>query len=225
MHYRRPLEHEFARRVAGALRPEMRILDVGSGRRPSLAPDHRPPGGAYVGLDVSGSELDEAAPGSYDEGVVADIAGPRQAALVEGFDLVISFQVLEHVRPLERALENMRAYLKPGGRLVVQMSGTFTPFSLAGKVVPHSLKVRLLQRFLDREPAEIFPAHYDHCWASALVRLTPEWHGVEIVPLHRGAAYLHFAKPLRAGYLVYERWLAHHEFDDFAAYFIVDAIR
>jgi SAM-dependent methyltransferase len=225
LHYRRRLEHDFDRRVASALRPGIRILDVGSGRRPSLAPALRPPGCEYVGLDVSGSELGVAAPGSYDEGVVADIAGVPRPELAGRFDLVISFQVLEHVRPLRRALENMRSYLAPGGRMVVQMSGTFTPFSLAGKVVPHGVKVRLLERFLDREPAEIFPAHYDHCWASALERMTGDWERVEVVPLHRGAAYLHFSKPLRAGYLVYERWLARHDIDNFAAYFVVDAIR
>ena len=225
LRYRRKLEHEFDARVARAVRPGARVLDVGSGRRPSLAPEYRPPVCEYVRLDVSGPELDAAAPGSYDAGLVADIAGARRPELEGRFDLVISFQVLEHVRPLERALENMRSYLKPGGRMVVQMSGTFTPFSVAGKVVPHGLKVRALERFLDREPEKIFPAHYDHCWSSALERLTQEWQTVEIVPLHRGAAYLHFSKPLRAAYLVYERWLARHHLDNFAAYFIVDAIR
>jgi SAM-dependent methyltransferase len=225
LHYKRRLEHEFDERVASALHPQMRILDVGSGRRPSLAPELRPAGCEYIGLDVSRTELDTAEPGSYDAGVVADIAGPIQPELVGGFDLVISFQVLEHVRPLDRALENMRAYLKPGGRLVVQMSGTFTPFSLAGKIVPHRMKVRMLERFLDRVPEEIFPAHYDHCWATALAGLTRGWTQVEIIPLHRGAAYLHFSKPLRAGYLVYERFLTRRGLDNLAAYFIVDAIR
>ena len=76
---------------------------------------------------------------------------------------------------------------------------------------------------LDREPAEIFPAHYDHCYAGALRRMTREWHEVDIVALHRGASYLHFSKTLRALYLVYERGLMRHGLDDLAAYFIVDA--
>ena len=225
LRYRRKLEHDFNQRVAHAVKPGMRILDVGSGRRPCLARDVRPLDCDYVGLDISGAELDAAAPGSYDAGFVADVAGDRQAALEGQFDLVVSFQVLEHVRPLGAALENMRAYLRPGGRLIVQMSGTFTPFSLLGRIVPHRVKVRFLERFLDREPEKIFPAHYDRCWASALERLTRTWSFTEIVPIHRGAAYLHFSKPLRALYLVYERALVRRGLDDLAAYFILDATR
>jgi SAM-dependent methyltransferase len=225
LHYRRKLEYEFNSRIEAAIQPGMHVLDVGSGRRPSIAPDLRGEGCTYVGLDISSHELDTAEPGSYDEGIVADVAGARLPELTDRFDLIISFQVLEHVRPLAVALENMRLYLKPGGRMIVQMSGTFTPFSLLGKVVPHTIKVRALERFLDRVPEEIFPAHYDHCWANALARMTQDWQRVEIVPLHRGAAYLHFTKPLRAGYLVYERWLAKRGYDDLAAYFLVDAVR
>jgi SAM-dependent methyltransferase len=225
LRYRRTLEHGFHERIDAASEPGMRILDVGSGRSPCRTPDHRPPGCCYVGLDISKAELETAEPGSYDGCVVADIAGPRIQELVGRFDLVVSFQVLEHVRPLDRALDNMYAYLRPGGRLVAQMSGTFTPFSLLGKVMPHRPKVWLLSNLLDREPAEIFPAHYDHCYASALRRLTRDWSEVEIVALHRGASYLHFSKVLRALYLVYERGLARRGLDDLAAYFVVEAIK
>jgi SAM-dependent methyltransferase len=221
--YRRKLEDPFHERVDAAMQPGMRILDVGSGRLPCRTPGLRPRGCHYVGLDISPAELAAAEAGSYDECVVADIAGPLRRELVGRFDLVVSFQVLEHVRPLDRAIDNMHAYLRPGGRLVAQMSGTFTPFSLLGKVMPHRPKVWLLHTLLDREPAEIFPAHYDHCYASALRRMTRQWDEVEIVALHRGASYLHFSKMLRALYLVYERGLTRRGLDDLAAYFIVDA--
>ena len=223
LRYQRKLEYEFHERIDAAMAPGMKILDVGSGRLPCRTPDFRPSDCHYVGLDISASELATAKPGSYDECVVADVAGPRDERLVGQFDLVVSFQVLEHVRPLDQALDNMYAYLRPGGRLVAQMSGTFMPFSLLGKVIPQRPKVWLLHNLLDREPAEIFPAHYDHCYASALRRLTQDWDEVEIVALHRGAAYLHFSKSLRALYLVYERSLTRRHLDDLAAYFIVDA--
>jgi 2-polyprenyl-6-hydroxyphenyl methylase/3-demethylubiquinone-9 3-methyltransferase len=225
LRYQRTLEYEFQQRLDAALQPGMQVLDVGSGRLPCRAPERRPRGCHYVGLDISETELATATAGSYDECVVADISGPCRPELVGRFDLVVSFQVLEHVRPLEQALDNMHAYLRPGGRLIAQMSGAFTPFSLLGKVMPHRPKVWLLHNLLDREPAEIFPAHYDRCYASALRRLTREWNEVEIVALHRGASYLHFSKVLRALYLVYERGLARRGFDDLAAYFIVDATK
>lgn len=225
LRYQRKLEYGFHERIDAAMEPGTQILDVGSGRLPCRTPELRPSGCHYVGLDISAAELAAAKPGSYDECVVADIAGPRRQELVGRFDLIVSFQVLEHVRPLDRALDNMRAYLRPGGRLVAQMSGTFAPFSLLGKVMPQRPKVWLLSNLLDREPAEIFPAHYDRCYASALRRLTREWSEVEIVALHRGASYLHFSKVLRALYLVYERGLTRRGLDDLAAYFIVEAIK
>jgi|1185.fasta_scaffold87660_2 SAM-dependent methyltransferase len=223
LRYQRKLEYSFHERIDAALQPGMKILDVGSGRLPCRAPNVRPSDCHYVGLDISAAELAAAAPGSYDECVVADIAGPRDERLVGQFDLVVSFQVLEHVRPLDVALHNMHAYLRPGGRLVAQMSGTFAPFSLLGKVVPERPKVWLLSTLLDREPAEIFPAHYDRCYATALRRMTEGWGEVDVVPLHRGASYLHFSKLLRACYLVYERTLTRRGLDDLAAYFIVEA--
>ena len=223
LRYQRKLEYSFHQRIDAAMTPGMRILDVGSGRLPCRTPDARPRDCHYVGLDISATELETAAPGSYDECVVADIAGPRDEHLVGQFDLVVSFQVLEHVRPIDVALRNMHAYLRPGGRIVAQMSGTFAPFSLLGKVMPQRPKVWLLSTLLDREPAEIFPAHYDRCYASALRRMTEDWGDVDIVPLHRGASYLHFSKMLRAGYLVYERALTRRGLDDLAAYFIVEA--
>jgi SAM-dependent methyltransferase len=223
LRYQRKLEYGFHERIDAALEPGMKILDVGSGRLPCRTPDLRPGDCHYVGLDISKAELEAAEPGSYDDCVVADIAGPRDEDLVGQFDLVVSFQVLEHVRPLDRALDNMYAYLRPGGLLVAQMSGSFAPFSLLGRIMPQRPKVWLLSNLLDREPAEIFPAHYDRCYSSALRRLTREWSEVEIVALHRGASYLHFSKVLRACYLVYERSLTRRGLDDLAAYFIVEA--
>jgi SAM-dependent methyltransferase len=225
LRYQRKLEYGFHQRIDAAMEPGMKILDVGSGRLPCRKPELRLSNCHYVGLDISAAELAAAESGSYDECVVADIAGPRNEELVGQFDLVVSFQVLEHVRPLDQALNNMHAYLRPGGRLVAQMSGTFAPFSLLGKIMPQRPKVWLLSNLLDREPAEIFPAHYDRCYASALRILTRRWHEVEIVALHRGASYLHFSKMLRALYLIYERSLTRRGLDDLAAYFIVDATK
>jgi hypothetical protein len=50
-------EAPFERRVGAVLRPNMAILDVGSGRRPTITPSDRPAGCRYVGLDISAAEL------------------------------------------------------------------------------------------------------------------------------------------------------------------------
>src|SRR3954471_5717818 len=103
--------------VGHALASATTVLDVGSGASPVVPKSSRRPGTTYVGLDVSASELRKAPAGSYDEEIVADAAS-HLPALDESFDAVVSWQVFEHLRPLAAAVENVRAYLRPGGTLV-----------------------------------------------------------------------------------------------------------
>ncbi len=221
--YRHKLQYEFDQRVDAALKPGISVLDVGSGRRPCVPLERRPPGCTYVGLDISADELETAPPGSYDRFVVADVSD--RAELDGEFDLVVSFQVLEHVRPLDVAFENLRHYLRPGGRLIAQFSGALSAFGLLGRAVPHRLSRSVLHHLLGRDPEKVFPAHYDRCWSSAVQRMLVAWTSAEVIPLHRGAAYFHFAKPLRAGYLLYEEWVRSQQFENLASYYIVDAVR
>ena len=146
--------------VQGLLRPGMAILDVGSGRRPARPPPARPPDCRYAGLDVSARELALAPPGSYETHVVADVATPVQT-LRGGFDLVLSWQVLEHVVDTERALANMHAYLRPGGSLVALLSGRFSAFGILNAALPAQLGVELGRRLERRGPASVDPAHND----------------------------------------------------------------
>lgn len=214
----------FDQALAGASAPGQTVLDVGSGRSPTVPPEARPPGWRYVGLDISGSELERAPRGSYDEIVIAD-AVQRVHALDGQFDLVLSFQVLEHVKPLGQALENMRHYLRPGGQLVAQMSGTFSVFGLVNRAVPQSAAVWLLRRFLHRNPETVFPAYYHQCYSSALERLLEPWNRAEVIPRFIGEPYFHFSPLLRAGYIAFEEWVVQRHMDNLAAYYVVSATR
>ncbi|HTE84240.1 MAG TPA: class I SAM-dependent methyltransferase, partial [Dehalococcoidia bacterium] len=121
--YEEPWRGEFESRIQALLAPGMRILDVGSGARPAVPPERRPVRCHYVGLDISLRQLHMAPPGSYDELRAGDIA-VRAEDLTGQFDLALSWQVLEHVRPMAEAVENVRSYLRPGGHFVAQVSGS-----------------------------------------------------------------------------------------------------
>jgi SAM-dependent methyltransferase len=203
--------------VAGA-----RILDIGSGRRPTVPKDLRPAGGTYDGLDLSINELENAPPGSYDRMFASDICD-RLPELQNKYDLAVSWQVLEHVRPLSRALENTRGYLRPGGTFIAQLSGTFAPFALLNQLIPHSLARPLLRVVMRRDSEGVFPAHYDRCWYSALRRSMAEWQECEILPLYRGAEYFKFARPLMAVCLAYEEWARAHP--NLAGTYIIRAVK
>ena|SRR5438309_288769 len=210
--------------VESSIHPGAQVLDVGSGREPTVPWAVRPAGCKYVGLDLSAAELERAPSGSYDETVVCDITEFRPE-LRDRFDLVMSFQVFEHVRPLSTALQNIRTYLKSGGVLVAIMSGTFAEFALASRVIPTGMARRILKRTMGKSEDSVFPAHYDRCWYGALRSELRDWTDVEITPLYVGGLYLAFAPALQAIYLKYEEWAMRGGHRNLASHYVVCARR
>lgn len=215
----------FRERVERQLRPGMSILDVGAGAHPTIETERRPTGCTYVGLDVAEAELAKAETGAYDARVVGDIVDYRPE-LSESFDLVVSWFVLEHVKPIDLAIENMRRYLKPGGQMISQLAGGRSPSGLANRAIPHRLAKLLLQRLLKEDPERVFPAHYDRCWSSALVQMLGDgWTDSEVLPLHTGVEYVRFSRFLMGLFVGYEEWAYRTERNDLATYYLIAASR
>jgi len=223
--YGEPWADAFLMRIVPHLKPGVRILDVGSGARPTLSPDQRPAGCVYVGLDISGDELARAGAGAYDETMVGDVS-VSQPSLAGRFDLVISWQVLEHVPSMRSAMATQRAALVPGGRMVALLSGTWAAFALAARVTPYRIGTLLQARLLGVAPGEKFPTRYDGCTDRALRRLLDEggWASWEIVPRYKAGGYLRFSRTLQRLYLVYENWAARGPRVGLATHYIVDAV-
>jgi SAM-dependent methyltransferase len=198
------------------------VLDIGSGRAPTIAESRRPDDCLYVGLDVSESELLRAERDAYDEIVVADIA-TAMPTLVGRFDLALSWQVLEHVKPLDRAFANIHSYLRPGGTLVAQLSGKFSAFALINQLTPSGLSIRLLEHLTHRHPQTVYPAYYDRCYADALRRILARWSDVSIIPRFRGASYFAFSGPVHRLYLRYEDWTVRAGRENLATHYLVVA--
>lgn len=223
--YAEPWGRAFLARVEPELVPGVRILDVGSGARPTIPVDQRPTGCHYVGLDVSSHELERSPRGSYDEIIAGDICAglPR---LTQHFELVISWQVLEHVRSLPAALATLSASLVPGGRCVAQLSGAWSIYACAGRVMPHAARTFLMQRLLDTDPEDRFPTRYDNCSDRALRRILPQWFSTfDVVPRYKAGGYLRFSPLLQRAYMTYEDWIECHAKTNLATHYIVDARR
>jgi SAM-dependent methyltransferase len=152
----------------------------------------------------------------------SDVA--RRVPELEGrFDLVVSWQVLEHVKLLDVATENLRAYLRPRGRFVALFSGTFSVFGIINQLIPQRLGVWTMSKLLHRDPATIFPAYYHRCWYAALKKMLEVWHEVEVVTLYRGAGYFDFSPFLRQAYLKYEEWAWRGGYHNLATHYLVTA--
>lgn len=210
--------------VAQSLVPGVRILDVGSGRDPSFSRLELPSQACYVGLDLSGPELQRAPPGAYDDIVVSDITRPVPA-LRDAFDLVVSWQVLEHVKPLAGALDNMYSYLRPGGRMVAVLSGGLSAFGLINRVLPDAIGGRVAAKTLRISQEHVFPAHYDHCTERSLRRLLCAWSAAEIEAVYQGAIYFRSYPTLLRIYLMYENWAAHEGYSNLATHYVLAAER
>lgn len=218
--YGRSWRADFMDLVKPALCTGATVLDVGAGRRPVLLPSERPAGLKYIGLDVLQSELDAAPVASYDEAIAADVSEHLQR-LDKQFDLIVSWQVFEHLPSVPAALDNFYEYLKPGGLAVISLSGRYSLFGLINMLLPRRVGVRIVSHVMRRDPSTVFPAYYDHCYRSALDRLVQHWSATHIVSAWAGAMYLRTVKPLQSAYVFYEEWAAATRHEDLATHYFM----
>lgn len=224
--YALPWQQPFLDCIAHELVPGARVLDVGSGARPAVAVRQRPPDVHYVGLDISGEELRRAPAGAYDELIVADISQPLPE-LTHRFDLVLSWQTLEHVSSMRGALASQEGALVPGGRLLAMLTGAWSVQALVARVVPYQLSRRVQAHLLGVAAEDKFPTRYDSCSLRALSRLLDagSWSTWEITPFYKSGGYLRFSRPIQRAYLHYENWAARGPRPALATHFLLDARR
>jgi SAM-dependent methyltransferase len=209
--------------IEATLSAGMRVLDVGSGRAPIVPAANRSPGVHYAGLDISSDELAVAGPGAYDETLVSDIT-QFDPAYAGQFDLVISLYMLEHVRPINAALENMRSYLKPGGRMLAQFAGGRSPAARLNRLVPDNLARTVVAQVIPgRVRANVFPTEYDRCTASDIRSLMGNWSVAYVTPQHTGAVNFAFSNLVLRAYLSAEDALVSRP--DAATRYLLTAIR
>ncbi len=224
--YHRPLRQGFDRAITERLAPQTEVLDIGSGRHPTIPSADRPDDVRYVGLDLSEAELLEAGAGAYDETIEAD-ATRRIPELVDRFDLIVSWQVLEHVSDMEATLDNVRSYLKPGGRFVAQFSGSWSAFGVINRILPDRVGAKVVDRTMKRTENNIpvFPAFYDRCSARQLEPLLAAWSNHELTPIFFGATYFNFLPPVRRVYLLFENAANRRSAKNLATHYLLVAER
>ncbi len=221
--YDHRLQDVFLAQVDPLMRPGVRILDVGAGRAPTIPVADRPAGCRYVGTDIDAAELQAAPPGSYDLTLAADATRPLPTD--ERFDLILSWQVLEHVDSMSAALRVIHGALVDGGTLVAQLSGSRAAFALLARALPHPLRVLAMTRLLGHAEEEKFPTRYDACTDRQLHMLLNGWSRVEVIPFYRGGSYFLFSHPMLRGYLAYENIIARRDLRALATHYLVVATR
>jgi len=135
-------EHWHRYAFARALAPGRRVLDAACGEGYGSALVARA-GGAVLGLDI-GADAVVHARARY-----ADVARLRfeqaDATALDAypdasFDLILSFETIEHVHAQERMLDGFARLLAPGGLLLVSTPDKRTYTDLTGEVNPHHVR-------------------------------------------------------------------------------------
>ena len=135
----------------------VRVLDAGCGEASALS---LPPGAHIVGVDRSAAAL--ARNENLDEAILGDLETDRLPP--SAFDVVICWNVLEHLSRPERALENLSQALRTGGLLMLGLPNLLAPKALATKLTPYRFHLWIYRRVLGnsnagRDGRAPFPTH------------------------------------------------------------------
>ncbi len=191
--------------LPGLLLPGTTVLDVGGGKRPSIPSDKKQELRLVVaGLDISGEELGQAPAGSYERTIVGDVATVQLET--QGFDLVFSSALMEHVSDVPGAIRNLSRALRPGGLMAHFVPCAGAPFARLNRLLGNEQAKRLLHGILPETKAtQGFPAYYNHCRPSEFARLIME-QGLQIEQLlpYYSSGYASFLFPLHLAEIAYQ---------------------
>lgn len=151
-----PLEEIVLRSLNG--RSPISILEAGCG---SISHFRHPAGSRIVGVDISQEQLDK---NTYLDqkilGSLEDDILPR-----ESFDVIICWDVLEHLSRPDLALAGFAKAVAPGGLIVLASPNVLTLRGILTKMAPHTLKVLYYRHVVGHEEAGLpgtypFPAYH-----------------------------------------------------------------
>lgn len=164
----------------GALRPGARVLEIGSGTG-TLLRRLRERGFDACGVEISASRLAEARRWHGDL-PIQQVAGTTLPFPDRHFDIVMSFDVLEHIPDTDAHLREVRRVLRPGGAYLVQTPNKWT------NVVFETIRWRSFTRF-----------RQDHCSLHSLRELRARFarHGFRAQPYNVPVVNAFFREKVR----------------------------
>jgi SAM-dependent methyltransferase len=145
------------------------VVDVGAGH---MSPFARNSHLAFViGIDIAAEQI--ARNFDIDAGIVATAYQlPIRDSVV---DVVVTRTLIEHLSDTKAFMCEVARVLRPGGIAIQVFPGGFAPFALLNRVLPETIKRRLLLlMFPDSRGVLGFPAFYDQCTEPAMNRLLHE---------------------------------------------------
>ena len=137
---------------------DLRVLDAGCGSDSARAGFPVPPWfrqAHVVGVDVSREALEQNA--LLDERLVGDIQSMELPAAA--YDIVVCWDVLEHLREPMRAVENLTRAVRPSGLLVIGVPNLWSLKALVTKATPFWFHRFAYKRIFGRNETDSGPFH------------------------------------------------------------------
>lgn len=181
-----------------ARRPHARVLEAGCGARSHLA---YPAGADVIGIDILRSQLQRNTHASWlAQGDVTAL--PAAAASV---DLIVCWDVLEHLVEPERAIGEVARVLRPGGVAVLALPNILSLKGLVTRFTPWWFHVWVYRHVLgDRsagtEAFDQFPTAFRFVLRPAGLRRLVVRHGlrIESLDLYEGPVPQHLRRRFRS---------------------------
>jgi SAM-dependent methyltransferase len=159
----------------------VRVLEAGCGSASML---RLPPDAHIVGIDISQNQLDRNT--SLSEKVLGDIQTypiPEAA-----FDLIICWDVLEHVEHPDQAIRNLSRGLNDRGLLILAMPNVRSLKGLVTKLTPHRFHIWMHRTVFGLPSAGVeghgpFPTHMPRSMAPGSLLKLAQQCGLEVVHL------------------------------------------
>lgn len=212
--------------AARALAPGSAIVDLGGGRRcPFAHVVDRSNGTRIIAVDISRDEL--AANEDADEVRVADVAEGLPFADGE-VSLLVSRTLLEHVKGVPAAIDNIGRVVAPGGRTIHLVPCRNALFALAARLIPWwAAKPAVDLLFPSAKGVIEFEAFYDHCDPRTLERLLHDagFSDVRVDVSWAQTDYFQAFFPVFLAVWGYQALMRRLNVRSVAAYAIVDAVR
>lgn len=164
----------------------MKVADIGGGKKPFIKKEQVQFFGIeYFGLDIDEAELKAAPVGTYSDTLVIDLT-ELPGAYKPNFDLIYCLNTLEHIRDADAAITAIVQMLKPGGLCYLSVPCRKAVFARLNKVLPESMKRRILHFMFPKKKGDGFPAFYDRATPAEYCGIF-ERQGVEV--LHFSVSY------------------------------------
>lgn len=190
--------------VPAYLKPNLKIYDIGGGKRPFLSVNEKKILNATVcGVDIDEDELKKAPEGSYDSIICEDISKYRG---FEDGDIIICQALLEHVKDVASAFQAFSTILKSGGTALIFVPSRNALFAKLNNILPNKIKKKILYSiFPNKKDVGGFKSYYNKCTPKEFKKLS-EKIGFKIVDekYYFISSYFSFFFPF---YFLWRMWL------------------